>query len=718
MVSRSKSPLFTLAPLLTAPCLALAQASASNPLSNPASVPAGAPDATLDAVQVIGNRLNGARNAVDPSVGASAFRFDRKDIDNLPMGSATPLNEVLVRTPGVAQDSFGGIHLRGAHGNLQYRINGIILPDAISGFGQALDTRIASEINVLTGALPAQFGMRTAGVVDIRTRDGEFARESNLGLIAGSRDHREAGIDTSGQSGPLAWFFSGSFNRSNLGIEAPSPQVNPTHNRANLAKGFGYLSFALDQDSRLSLLFGASNNRFQIPTRPGVNPAWNLAGATPPASIDIGARQRETGSFQSLAWQRSRGEDETQVALFHRYSAIDYFPDLTGDLTYNGVASRVSRANDTTGVQADGSWRLDRSHTLKAGLIASTVRYSTLSSALAFPADIDGNQTSDTPLGIEDNHRATSQSAGLYLQDEWRATRALTVNYGARLDWVSAALNEHQLSPRLGLVYELAPGTRLHAGYARYFTPPATEKIDSTSVALYQGTTNALPGTGNAPLRAERSHYYDAGISHQASRELTVGLDAWYREARHLQDEGQFGQALIFSGFNYARGRMVGTDLSATWRHDNVSAWLNAGYLVAKATQIETAQFNFGASETAWLASNWIYVDHDQRWSLSSGLAWQQGKTIWSTDAVFGTGLRRTPEGATPNSDHLPAYTRVNASVRRAFDVGGIGPVDARFTVLNVFDKVYELRDGTGVGVGAPQYGARRAFLLALNKRF
>ena len=714
MVSRSKSPLFTLAPLLTAPCLAFAQASSSNPVSAPPA----APEAALDAVQVIGNRLNGARHAVDPSVGASAFSFDRKDIDNLPMGAATPLNEVLVRTPGMAQDAFGGLHLRGDHSNLQYRINGIILPAAISGFGQALDTRIASEINVLTGALPAQFGMRTAGVVDIRTRDGAFDREGHIGLLTGSRDRREAGADSSGQNGPLAWFLSGSFNSSNIGIEAPSPQVNPTHDRANLAKGFGYLSYAIDEDSRLSVLFGASNNRFQIPTRSGVSPAYTLSGASVPASTDIAARQRETGSFQSLAWQRTRGEDEVQIALFHRYSAIDYFPDLAGDLGYNGVASRVSRANDTTGAQADGSWRLDRSHTLKAGLVASTVRYSTLSSALAFPADINGNQTSDMPLGIADNHSASSQAAGVYLQDEWKATRALTVNYGARLDWVSAALREHQLSPRLGLVYDIAPSTRLHAGYARYFSPPATEKIDSTSVALYQGTTNALPGSGNAPLRAERSHYYDAGLSHQVNRELTLGLGAWYREVRHLQDEGQFGQALLFSGFNYARGRMYGTDLSATWRHDTVSAWLNAGYLVAKATQIETAQFNFGASETAWLANNWIYVDHDQRWSLSSGLAWQQGKTTWSTDAVFGTGLRRTPDGSPPNSDNLPAYTRVNASVRRAFEVGGIGPVDARFTVLNVFDKVYELRDGTGVGVGAPQYGARRAFLIAFNRRF
>ncbi len=32
--------------------------------------------------------------------------------------------------------------------------------------------------------------------------------------------------------------------------------------------------------------------------------------------------------------------------------------------------------------------------------------------------------------------------------------------------------------------------------------------------------------------------------------------------------------------------------------------------------------------------------------------------------------------------------------------------VKARLDVVNLFDKVYELRDGSGIGVGAPQYGA------------
>ena len=45
--------------------------------------------------------------------------------------------------------------------------------------------------------------------------------------------------------------------------------------------------------------------------------------------------------------------------------------------------------------------------------------------------------------------------------------------------------------------------------------------------------------------------------------------------------------------------------------------------------------------------------------------------------------------------------------------VQSLADIDAlrgRFDIVNILDQVYQLRAGTGVGVGAPQYGPRRAF--------
>ena len=83
------------------------------------------------------------------------------------------------------------------------------------------------------------------------------------------------------------------------------------------------------------------------------------------------------------------------------------------------------------------------------------------------------------PLTIADDSRLRGHLFGLYLQDEWKPTQALTVNAGARYDRVDTVVAESQRSPRLGVVYELDPDKRVHEGYARYFTPQPSEKIDT-----------------------------------------------------------------------------------------------------------------------------------------------------------------------------------------------------------------------------------------------
>jgi outer membrane receptor protein involved in Fe transport len=46
------------------------------------------------------------------------------------------------------------------------------------------------------------------------------------------------------------------------------------------------------------------------------------------------------------------------------------------------------------------------------------------------------------------------------------------------------------------------------------------------------------------------------------------------------------------------------------------------------------------------------------------------------------------------------------------------GPLELRLDVINLFDSVYQIRNGTGVGVFAPQYGPRRGFFVGATKEF
>jgi len=710
---------------------ALAQ-EAATPASPPATPTTMAPAAQpkpaatnvrdLSETRVTAKRLDAARNALSPDTGSSVYKFDTDDIARLPLGDATPLNQVLLQAPGVVQDSYGQLHVRGDHSNLQYRINGVIVPEPISGFGQMLDTRFANQINVLTGALPAQYGYRTAGIVDITTKgastdeDGEpKAFGGEIGTVLGSNATHEVNAQIQGTKDRFSYYLSGVFAENNLGIENPTGNRNATHDHTTQNKSFGMLSYLLDNDSRVSFMFGTSNGRFQIPTRPGLTPQFTLDGAVPPASEALNANQREKTDFQILTYQQKVSPKlDYQVSVFRRASRIDYMPDPIGDLVYNGVAADITRRNEAYGVQGDASYKLTDKHTLRAGVFVQRERYVADNTASVFAADSSGAQTSTTPFTIVDNHSGNGTTLGVYLQDEWKPTDKLTVNYGARYDRVNTIVSEQQLSPRLGLTYDLTPRTRVHAGYARYFTPPPTEKFDTTSVQAFAGTTNALPSDANTAVKSERSNYFDLGVSHQLTPHLTLGLDAYYRDVRHLQDEGQFGNALLYSAFNYERGRIYGLEGSANYRNGNFGAYLNLAVSRAQGKGIETGQFNFGADELAYINNHWVNLDHDQRLTASAGVSYRYSGTTYTSDVLFGTGLRN----GFANTEHLPAYWQMNVGAARDFNLPTLGKFKTRLTVLNIFDRSYQLRDGTGIGVGAPQFAPRRTFLLSVSKPF
>jgi outer membrane receptor protein involved in Fe transport len=266
------------------------------------------------------------------------------------------------------------------------------------------------------------------------------------------------------------------------------------------------------------------------------------------------------------------------------------------------------------------------------------------------------------------------------------------------------------------MIYDLSPQLRVHAGYSRYFTPPPTEIIDTKSVQKFLGTTNALPSDANTAVKSERSDYYDAGLAYLLTPKVTLGMDAYYRKVEHLQDLGQFGNALIYSAFNYEQGKVYGLEFSASYRDKVFSAYANMALARAFGKNVETGQFNFGDAELAAIASQWVHLDHDQSITLSGGFAYHMAdKLTLSGDALFGSGLR----SGFVNSEHLPAYTTVNLALAKSFDAGSVlGKVDTRISILNLFDRVYELRDGSGIGVGAPQFGQRRTVYVSLNKPF
>ncbi len=162
-------------------------------------------------------------------------------------------------------------------------------------------------------------------------------------------------------------------------------------------------------------------------------------------SSQLDEQQHEVNRFLVLSYQKTLGVLNYQAAVFHQYSELHYTPDLVGDLIYNGVASDTLRSNSANGVQLDVGYKLNPAHTLRTGFAYTQQDTQSINSVAVFQTDNTGAQILPyLPTTITDNSGKTGTLASIYLQDEYRISKPLTLNYGLRYDNVAAFTDEHQ----------------------------------------------------------------------------------------------------------------------------------------------------------------------------------------------------------------------------------------------------------------------------------
>jgi outer membrane receptor protein involved in Fe transport len=310
---------------------------------------------------------------------------------------------------------------------------------------------------------------------------------------------------------------------------------------------------------------------------------------------------------------------------------------------------------------------------------------------------------------------------------------------------VHTVVDESQLSPRLGLVYDISPQLRVHAGYARYFTPPVLVEAAPANIALFNNTTGAASaGATNDPVLPERSNYYDVGVDQKIPlgctspapkdcSSLELGVDAYYKTAKDLIDNGQFGQALVLSAFNYEKGWNEGIEFHTKFNSPYLQAYGNVAVAQQRAINPVSNQFLFdntvplddlgGLTRLQYVQTHFIYTDHNQFVTASAGAVYQfcgrpatvaetfgSGWLWWcgtklSADMIYGSGLR----SGDANISTVPSYTQVNVGIKREFFLPNDPmPMTVRFDVVNVFDQIYEIREAGGIGVWSLEEDLRR----------
>jgi outer membrane receptor protein involved in Fe transport len=669
------------------------------------------------AVQTKNQALDEARDKqLLPKLGATTYGMDQQAIETLPQGENTPLDKVLLQAPGVSYDSAisnPDFHIRNEYANVQYRINGIQLPDGVSALGPVLETGIVGNLDLLDGALPAEYGLRTAGVVDITTK-GTFDQGGDLDVTGGTWSTLSSRIEYGGSAGQTQYFLTGQYMQSAQGLENATPAENPIHDQTTQEKFFGYGSTLLGDSSRLTYMAGGFVGQFQIPDVAGEAPLGDF-GPSNLSSANINENETDQFYFGLIALQTYHDTLDTQVSIFTRYASTDFTADVFNDLAFNDVASDVTRKSLLGGLQFDASDRLNDSNTLRAGFVFNIERTQVDDLSTLLPLG-PGGAPLPTPVTVNDATSKLGWTLGGYVQDEWAIRHDLTLDMGVRFDQIDQFVSANQFSPRVALVYKPVAGTTLHAGVSRYFTPPMQAQATPANLALFQNTVQQPAIPLDDPVRPERASYVDVGVDQTLLAGLTAGVDAYDKSSTDTLDDGQFGQAVVLEQFNYARGYSRGVELKINYVQGGFRTYANLSDEVTKVEDVVSHQYLIGDPvELAFLAKTYTYASDAQTLSASWGASYRWRGLLATIDGIYGSGLR----AGFANEQHSPDYTQWNAAVAQRFDLWHDGrPMTLRLSAINLFDSSYLLRGATGIGEFAPQFGPRRGVFAELSQPF
>ena len=647
--------------------------------------------------------------------GTSKYTMTAEDISNLPAGEGTPLNDVMLQMPGVALDQNQEIHIRGEHAGIQYQMNNIMLPLDINNdptLTQLLNAYFVSSVSLIDGVLPAQYGYRTSGVMDIQTKNGCDGGHNSFTVYGGIYDTEEPSFQLQGCSGRFSYYLTGLYLHSSLGLSSATPGHDPIHDTVNQGQGFSYLTYDLDPSTRISFIGGTTVAGNEFPNHPGQPPLYQLEGVNPTnfpsTAIDSSVDQQDY--YGVLALNGAVGEHiDYQLAYAVHYNRQTFNADPVGDLIYEGIAPQVFNSDLANTLQEDTTYHWGQ-HTFGAGFYLGEYSVESDNTSLVFKEN-DGVQVSPLPISVVANLNKVNILYGFYFQDTWQMTSKLSANFGSRWDRADGFVDDSQFSPTINFVYRARPDTTLHAGFARNFQVPNFQGI-SPATAKLTGTTGAVGLRVSTNLDAETDYTWDAGYTHQFTPHLQWAQDSYFRIDRHYIDEGQFGFVPLETPFNYVRGYGGGIENTLTYNLPDFGLRATAFVAREEVRGVATGQYNFPPlAQLQYIDNQYIVLDHTPLLGISGGMAYRWRDYKFTIDGLYSSGLR----GGFANTEQLPVVWQINLAAVRKFELPGIDELENRIVLINMFDRTNLIRPPTGIGVFQSAYGPRISVYDALT---
>lgn len=539
------------------------------------------------------------------------------------------LQGALGSLPGWTVEDNGLLHVRGVDDGLLYVQDGIPIYERIDRlFGLAPNPSGIASIHVINGYIPPEFGLKSGGVIEVRSETGlRDAWSGTLDAGAGELGTRHINGLASGpvaSSGGL--MLTASTERSSRFLDPVHPANFHNDGHSSGASAQWTLRPAADM---LTFSVNGGESRYDV----------SHSGAQNEAGQD--QRQRTAQWLVSGTWQRVLSPRTVwQASAYARKGTAT----LYGSPADTPVTVDGERVDHRFGALWSVTHQRTR-HTWKTGGEASRLRLDErFMFAVTDPDDGDeaglseGAITHDSshPFVFVDERRPTLWSA--YVQDVWRASNRLTLNFGVRFDSSRMLIGASQWSPRVGAAFQLRPRTIARASVMRLFQPPQAEYLllASSAEARHLSPFVDEEEGGGSSIPPERQTAFDAAISHELSDGWQVEAGAWRRRVRDVGDPNVFFGTTVTVPNSVARQHAYGFELRIDMRQRR--GWSASGsYTHAKVEQFGPITGGlFLEDEYLEIRDGTRFTpDHDQRHAFNGTASYADQRRRWRITGMF-----------------------------------------------------------------------------------
>lgn len=646
----------------------------------------------LDAVNIDATKINNQTN-----VNPSTIKATKKDISAVVSTGGEPdLATYFQTVPGVVTtgDQGGQMYIRGGS-PVQNKVllDGMIIynPFHSIGFFSVFDTELIKNADIYTGGFGAEYGGRISSVMDVTTIDGNKKRlagkvsvnpfGAKLTLEGPLKKLREDDLN----SGTISYVFSAKTSYLEQTSKILYDYVDTAGLPFNYTDIFGKITFSNPNGSKFNV-FGY-NFRDKVKWQALSNLNWNSYGVGANfVLLPTGSPVQIGGKFGYSSYQINMSENDP----------------LTGE-------------SDTTRMSGINNFNL-----------GFDFKYFIREDVIKYGIEVSGFNTNFSYLnsvGRQISQDANTTEIGAYL--DYKINRGLLViNPSFRAQYY-ASLGNFSPEPRLGIKYNVNENFRIKGAAGIYSQNLIAANSDRDVVNLFYGfiagpdnlQDQIITSSGEEKDRKhslQKATHAILGFEQDFGKHFSVNVEGYYKWFTQLTNinrnkiyddnvDNIDKPDVLKKDFIIETGSAKGVDMVLKYTTDRLYIWFV--YSLGKVDRWNGVDTTYAPifdrrHNINFVATYFLDKDHkwevDLRWNFGSGLPFTQTRGYYhNLDFSGGIGTNVTTANtnelgllfADLNSGRLPAYHRLDFSIKRTIEISEKSKIEVNASVTNAYSR-------------------------------